>query len=46
MRPKSAMYYTKDMEDIANEAVGVISESVDGEGCRVHKPVDTPARAQ
>ena len=33
MRPKSAMYYTKDMEDIANEAVGVISKSVDGEGC-------------
>lgn len=33
MRPKSAMYYTKDMEDIANEAVGVISKSVDSDGC-------------
>ena len=33
MRPKSAMYYTKEMDEIAAEAVEVIGENLDAENC-------------
>ena len=33
MRPKSASYYTREMEDIAKDAVEFIGKTVDSEGC-------------
>ena len=33
MRPKSASYYTKEMEDIAKDAVEFIGKTIDSEGC-------------
>ena len=33
MRPKSALYYTREMEEIASDVVGVIEEMKDDENC-------------
>ena len=33
MRPKSAMYYTKEMNEIATEAVEAIKENLDEDNC-------------